>query len=300
MKLHQLLYFLETAKHEHIGKAAKILAISPSAISHSIRGLEDELGRQLFAKHGKNILLTNHGKLLYERVSKLWNEFEIIKEEIMSDQVELQGTYRLAASHLLCPALLAPAWVSIQKNNPRLIGELYTLRSAQVLDGVGGGEYDLGLCFNPQSNPNVQIERVFNGELVVAVRRNHPMLKLKKKDQVKAISAYTCTLPKSYLGIDNCQTHPVFDQFGIHPQADLVYDNYEVAVEKIRLSDSWGLLPDWIVKNNHLEAIAPEGWTAPYNISVLWPKNRVVTRVIKQLIESLRRALSGAPAPSVS
>jgi len=297
MKLHQLLYFLETAKHEHVGKAAKILAISPSAISHSIRGLEEELGRQLFAKHGKNILLTNHGKLLFERVSKLWNEFEIIKEEIMSDQVELQGTYRLAASHLLCPSLLAPAWVGIQASNPRLVGELYTLRSAQVLDGVGAGEYDLGLCFNPQSNPSVEISKLFGGELVVAVRRNHPALKLKGKDQLKAIMAYPATLPKSYQGIDNCQTHPVFAQFNLQPQVDLIFDNYEVAVEKIRLSDAWGLLPCWIVKKEGLSSVMPDGWSAPYNISVVWPKNRFVTRVIKQLIESLTRALSVSPDP---
>lgn len=296
MKLHQLLYFLETAKHEHIGKAAKILAISPSAISHSISALEDELGRQLFQKHGKNILLTNHGKLLFERVSKLWNEFEIIKEEIMSDQVELQGTYRLAASHLLCPALLAPAWIGIQQNNPRLIGELYTLRSAQVLEGVGAGEYELGLCFSPQSNPNVQIQKLYDGQLVVAVRRNHPLLKIKKKDQVRAISAYSATLPKSYQGIDNCQTHPVFDQFNLNPQIDLIFDNYEVAVEKIRLSDAWGLLPDWIVEQSDLASVIPEKWSAPVNISAMWPKNIVVTRVIKQLIASLERALSRAQA----
>ena len=50
MKLDQLTYFLEAARHEHIGKAAKAVAISPSAISHSISALEKELGRPLFKK----------------------------------------------------------------------------------------------------------------------------------------------------------------------------------------------------------------------------------------------------------
>jgi LysR family transcriptional activator of glutamate synthase operon len=58
MKIDQLIYFAETAKEEHIGRAAKILGISPSAISHSIASLEGELQLKLFQKKGKNIFLT--------------------------------------------------------------------------------------------------------------------------------------------------------------------------------------------------------------------------------------------------
>lgn len=309
MKLHQLLYFLETGKHEHVGRAAKILAISPSAISHSISSLEEELGRQLFSRHGKNIQLTNHGKLLYERVSKLLNDVEVIKEEIMSDQVELQGSYRMAASHLLCPSLLTPAWIGIQQKNPKLVGELYTLRSAQVVDGVSSGEYDLGMCFSPQSTPDIQSKVIYSGQLVIAVRKHHPLLKVKPDERIRGVSAYPATLPKSYQGIDNCQSHPVFDQYDVSPHCNLIFDNYEVAVKKLMLSDSWGLLPDWIVARADLDSIVPDGWMAPVNISVLWPKNRIVTRVMQHLIQALeaefipskdapRAATSGRKKPS--
>ena len=50
MNIDRINYFLETAKHEHLGRAAKALAISPSAISHAIKLLEEErmtLERQL-------------------------------------------------------------------------------------------------------------------------------------------------------------------------------------------------------------------------------------------------------------
>ena len=41
MKIDQLRYFFETARQGHIGRAANIVAISPSAISHSIAALEE-------------------------------------------------------------------------------------------------------------------------------------------------------------------------------------------------------------------------------------------------------------------
>ena len=81
VKLEQLSYFLEVAKTEHVGKAAKALAISPSAISHSIRKLEEEFGRELFVKQGKRIHLTSHGKLLMERARKLLEEADSIRED---------------------------------------------------------------------------------------------------------------------------------------------------------------------------------------------------------------------------
>src|SRR5271156_5441681 len=115
MKLDQLKYFLETAKQGHVGKAANILAISPSAISHSIAVLEKELGRELFIKHGKRIILTNHGRLLMERARGLLENVEAVFDEVASDMVELQGHYRMAATHVLSSKFLAAAWTTLRK-----------------------------------------------------------------------------------------------------------------------------------------------------------------------------------------
>ena len=56
MNFDQLRYFVETARFEHIGKAAKSVAISPSAISHAIANLEDELGLDPFGT-GDNVTM---------------------------------------------------------------------------------------------------------------------------------------------------------------------------------------------------------------------------------------------------
>jgi DNA-binding transcriptional LysR family regulator len=290
MKLHQLLYFLETAKQQHIGKAAKVLAISPSAISHGIALLEEELGRPLFEKQGKNIRLTSHGKILAERATRLLLDVEHIREDLTSDEAELQGNYKLAASHLLANQLLCPAWVKIQASNPKLTAEIYTLRSAAVYAGVSAGEYDFGICFSPQSHPSVEITPIHEGQLVIAVRKGHPLSKAKKGEGIKKIGAYPASLPKSFQGIENCETHPVFQKHGIQPKVDLIFDNYEIAVEKTRLSDGWTLVPDWIVKVSGLSTITAENWNAPVNIAVLWPQNRIQTRVTKQLIATLKES----------
>ena len=63
MNLAQLSYFRHLAKIQHYTRASEELHISQSALSHSIASLEDELGCSLFRKEGRNVYLTDDGRL---------------------------------------------------------------------------------------------------------------------------------------------------------------------------------------------------------------------------------------------
>ena len=146
MKLDQLEYFVATARRQHIGQAAIFLNISPSAISHSITALEEELGKRLFEKQGRQIKLTTHGKLLLDRAEFLLNEAERIREDLSSEEVTLRGHYRIAATHWICSEIITPTWLSIQKSNPGLTASLISMRSSEVVAMATSGEIDLGFC----------------------------------------------------------------------------------------------------------------------------------------------------------
>lgn len=70
MNLQQLYYFKAIAELEHYTKAAEKLLVSQSSLSHAIAGLEDELNVKLFARKGRNVVLTKYGRLLLPYVSK--------------------------------------------------------------------------------------------------------------------------------------------------------------------------------------------------------------------------------------
>lgn len=294
MKVEQLRYFLEAAKQEHIGRAAARVAISPSAISRSIAELESELGRELFVKRGKNVFLTSHGKLLMERAASFLNGLEAIKDEIASDDVELQGHYRLAATHGLCARRLAPAWSRIQKKNPRLTAEVYTLRSAQISADVASGALDFGLCFNPQESPGFASRVLYRGQLVLAVRRGHPLLKLPPSRRAANLSDYPAALSKSFHGIENCESHPAFARFDIAPKVDFMFDSFDTALERLCATDSWSLFPDLFLDDagGRLSAIVPPGWHAELRAAALWPRHRWLTRPLKKLLTELAADLN--------
>jgi DNA-binding transcriptional LysR family regulator len=294
MKIEQLRYFLEAARQEHIGRAAVRISISPSAISRSISELERELGRELFSKRGKNVVLTNHGKLLMERAESFLSGLESIKDELASEQVAQQGHYRLAATHGLCARRLVPAWSRIQAKNPLLTAEVYTLRSADVAAGVASGEYDFGLCFSPQESPSLGSRVLYRGQLVIAVRRGHPLLKLPPAARAAKVSDYPASLAKAFSGVDNCESHPVFGRFDIAPKLEFMFDSYDVAVERLCSTDSWSLFPDILLDDagGRLAAIVPPGWNAELRVTALWPKHRYVTRPLKNLLVELAADLN--------
>ena len=58
-------YFLSVAKYGSISRAANVLKISQSALSQSMKNLEEHLGITLFNRNTRGVILTEEGKVLF-------------------------------------------------------------------------------------------------------------------------------------------------------------------------------------------------------------------------------------------
>ena len=294
MKIDQLIYFNETAKLEHIGKASKVLGISTSAISHSIAALEGELGYDLFLKKGKNIVLTDQGRNLLNQSQDLINQFQNLKQNLLGSHQE-KLHFKIAASHLLAHEFVAPTWAKLSVTYPQATVEIMTYRSAEVVKAVINREIDFGICFNPQPHPELEMKEVYKGELLLTLRKSHPLFKVDEKKRLSDLSHYSAVLPKAFQGIDLCMTHPMFEEHGINPKATTLIDSYDVSLELIRKSNCWGLTPDFILKKRSadLKFIKPKkGWDAPFNISVIYLKKRFIPNFFDEFSLELKKQLS--------
>ena len=70
MTLNQLVYFWQLAHTQHYGYAAEQLFVSQPSISRAIAQLEDELDVELFAREGRNVVLTRAGHVFLEYVEQ--------------------------------------------------------------------------------------------------------------------------------------------------------------------------------------------------------------------------------------
>ncbi len=286
MKIDQLQYFVETAKRQHIGQAARFLNISPSAISHSIAALEEEFGHKFFEKQGRQIKLTHHGRRLLDRAEFLLAEIGRLRVEVGSDEIELRGHYKIAATHVLCSEFLTPAWLDIQGRYPRLTSTLHTLRSGEVLARIGAGDIDLGFCFSPHTTPNVEQEILFEGRLLICFGRQHPFA---KEPTVENLSRYPAIAALGAPGIENCEKHPSLAQLHLAPNYVNFYDSYDVAIRALKFNTFWTLLPEFIAyaHSSEIETFIPHEWKTSYRIAAIWPKYRIKTYVLDQVVEKV-------------
>lgn len=292
--LDQLRYFVETALHQHVSKAARILNVSPSAISHAIAKLEDELGQKLFFKVGTRIRLTKAGEQLTEEAKNLLDHANQLHSRFSKQHSELKGLYRLAATPVLCEHLLVKAWARMQTNYPLLLCDLKSEKSADVVDGVVSGNTDAGLCFSPLANSRLHSTVVFTGNLVPVVSSKHPQLKLKGSN-ISKLSEYPVAAARAHQGIDVCEHHPALEKYNLKQKPIFLFDSYQSALSYIECSEAWGLVPDIIPKLTKWKVKPvpiPRNWESRYSINFLTEANRQDCAVFACLLKNIREQIN--------
>ena len=84
MEFKHIEYFIETANHKSISKAAEALFISQQALSRCIKNLEAELNCKLFERTVKGSVLTEDGKLIYDKFLPITKQYRNAEEEIFT------------------------------------------------------------------------------------------------------------------------------------------------------------------------------------------------------------------------
>jgi len=145
VNLNQLRAFFLAAREKSITKAAKALYITQPAVSIQIKSLEEALQLKLFRKCGKDLEITDAGKVLYgyaEKIFLIVGEMEhVLKGYVDLTQGSLtMGTTRSFARHLM-PALLS----QFQEEFPGVKVYLEVGSSQEIADRLLEFKYDLGI-----------------------------------------------------------------------------------------------------------------------------------------------------------
>lgn len=110
MEILQLKYFCAVAENLHVTRTAEQLHVAQPALTQSIRRLEAELGVPLFQKKGRNIVLTEYGLYLQQKIMPVLQKLEQIPEKLQEMAQIRKKTLRinlLAASTIVTEALIA-------------------------------------------------------------------------------------------------------------------------------------------------------------------------------------------------
>lgn len=149
MDIRTLKYFLAVIKEESITKAAQTLHMSQPPLSRHMQELEEELGKKLFIRTNKKIILTEDGQLLKKRAQELIDLFEKIQTELTSPNEEIKGTIYIGQGETSAVGFLAHIAHLLQKRHPFIRYQLYSGDASIVLDKLDKELIDFGLLISP-------------------------------------------------------------------------------------------------------------------------------------------------------
>ncbi len=183
MKLQQLRCLIEVARRGlNVPEAADALHTSQPGVSKQIKALEDELGIQVFVRHGKRLVaITEPGKAAVAIAERILAEAQNLRragEEFANDQV---GTLRVAATHTQARYLLPKAVAAFKQRYPRVELLIHQGNPTQICEQVVSGEADMAVATEMiDTFPELVSLPVVQWNRCVVVPPKHPLLKEKQ------------------------------------------------------------------------------------------------------------------------
>ena len=110
--------FLAVAEERSFTRAARRLGVSPSALSHAIRGLEERIGVRLLARTTRSVAPTEAGEQFIARLGPALADVRGALDQVAGLRDKPAGTVRLVASRLAARMVLAPKLAEFARNYP--------------------------------------------------------------------------------------------------------------------------------------------------------------------------------------
>jgi LysR family nitrogen assimilation transcriptional regulator len=157
MELRELRYFKTVAELQNFSKAALQLRIAQPALSRQIRKLEDELGVELFIRHGRGVHLTESGEVLLISSQRLINQLRQMRDEVMCSAEVATGHVGIGVPPSAGKLLIPPLFESYRKLCPNV--SLYAAEglSGQLLDILISGKADVVVMYNPTATADLAV-----------------------------------------------------------------------------------------------------------------------------------------------
>lgn len=286
MELNQLRYFVRAAELGNFTRAAEDLMISQSALSRSIQKLEDELGQPVFERKTRSVSLTDAGKLLQSRAAQVLLILEDAKAEITDDGES--GRVRIGAIPTIAPYYLPKLLRQFSQDFPKASITVQENTTDRLLKSCAQGEIDLAIIAFPIAAKYLEVEELFEEELLLVLPPDHP---LAKKGKIRFSDVEPC--PFVLLDEAHCLSDNIVSfcrQRSFHPIAVERTSQLVMVQELVSLSHGVSMIPAMARETDQSDRRvyrSLSGKKPTRKIGMVWNPYRFQSRLVKAFSEVL-------------
>ena len=229
-----------------LSKAADILNLTQSALSHQIKGLEDQVGIDLFVRRTKPLKLSVAGMRMLKLADRVLPEVEAAEDEFRGLLSGKIGRLHIAIECHACFEWLFPVLESFRKAWPDVDVDIRPGLAFDALPALAREEVDVVVSSDPEEHPDLEFSPLFDYEPVFVASSQHP---LSQKEWIEAQDfrdEVLITYPVERPRLD------VFSQLlmpaKVEPRSVRQIELTAVILLLVASNRGVAVLPDWVVR----------------------------------------------------
>jgi len=154
--------------------AAKQLFLSQSAVSHSMKALEQEVGCRLLDRMGKKVLLTQAGETLLHHTERILAEMNTARSALEQLGKWGRDRLRIGASTTACQYILTAVLREFKTKYPQSLINIEPADTVDALELLRSNRVDLAIVLEPKNEDQLDFHPLFSDELTFLVGPAHP------------------------------------------------------------------------------------------------------------------------------
>lgn len=229
-----------------LARAADLLHITQSALSHQIKGLEDQTGVELFVRRSKPLRLSAAGQRLLRLAEKILPEIEALEQEFEGLREGSAGRLHIAIECHACFEWLFPVLERFRKTWGEVDVDIRPGLAFDALPALQKEEVDLVVSSDPEDLPGISFKPLFDYEPVFVASSQHP---LAQKPYVEAADfrdevLITYPVDRSRLDVFTELLTPA----KVEPKSIRQVELTAVILLLVASNRGVAVLPDWVVR----------------------------------------------------
>ncbi|KGM41470.1 transcriptional regulator [Aquabacterium sp. NJ1] len=251
MNLHQFRFVYEAARRNlNLTETAKALHTSQPGISKAIMELEEELGVDIFVRHGKRLKrVTEPGQQVLQSIDIILRELGNLRR--IGDEYAMQdaGTLSIATTHTQARYVLPEPVAALRKKYPKVSVSLHQGTPEQVAQMVLDETADIGLATESLSDfPELVTLPCYEWQHVVVMPASHPLTQVSRLTLEQLAAEPLISYHPSFTGRKRIDS--AFAQRGLTPNVVLEAIDADVIKTYTRLGLGVGLVAEMAVKDD--------------------------------------------------
>ena len=170
----QLRAFMLLARTGSFTQAARELYLSQSAVSHSMKALEQDVGCRLLDRMGKKVFLTQAGEQLLQHAEKILGEMDTARGSLEQLGKWGRSRLRIGASTTACQYILPTVLREFKESFPQCAITIEPGDTPRAIELLQANRIDLALTLEPKREEQLEFHPLFTDELEFILSPLHP------------------------------------------------------------------------------------------------------------------------------